>query len=48
VEGDGIVLELPETAVAVEAEQSPDLARRMIVIDVLRRSYLADGTHAVL
>jgi hypothetical protein len=43
-----VVLELTEATVAVEAEQSADGPRRMVVIHVRGRSCLADGTHSAL
>jgi hypothetical protein len=43
-----VVLELTETAVAVEAEQSSHLVRGVIVVDVSCGRGLADGTQTVL
>jgi hypothetical protein len=43
---EGVVLELTEPPIAVEAEQRSDLARRMIMIYVLRRGDLANRAEA--
>jgi|UPI00068644DF hypothetical protein len=43
-----IVLELPQPAVAVEAEQRPDGARHVVMVDVLSRRLLADRAEAAL
>jgi hypothetical protein len=43
-----VVLELAEAAVAVEAEQGSDRARLVVVVDVRRRSGLADRAEATL
>jgi ABC-type transporter lipoprotein component MlaA len=48
MENHRVVLELPEAAIAVEAEQSSNSPGRMIVIDVLGRSGLADGAQSTL
>ena len=42
------VLELPQPAVAVEAQDATDLTRHMIVVDMLRNRFTADGTEATL
>jgi hypothetical protein len=47
-EDGGIVLELSETPVAVEAEERANGARLVVVVDVTRRSRTADGAEPTL
>lgn len=48
VEEAGVVLELPETAIAVETQQRPHSSRLVVMVDVNGWSSAADGAQSVL